>query len=222
MLIETGITIAYKCSSCGTFEFFNISLFELSCKKVNYLTCHCNKSSISITEENSRDYKIMIPCMACGNTHIYNLSRKEMFYKDINVFNCPETGIRQCFIGNDKTVRKQIDSLEKELDELIDMFGYDSYFKNTQVMFDALNKVHDIAEQKSLYCECGNDDIELTLFPDRIHLRCKKCPGNRTIYAESNEDLKDLLMRHQILLLQDFAVYDARKTSSFMRQTDGK
>lgn len=222
MLIDTGITIAYKCLSCGTFEFFDVSLFGLSCKKGCSYTCRCNKSSILVYEDNARDYKIKIPCIACGKNHIYSLSRKEILLKDIHVFHCPETGMQQCFIGSDSEVRSKIDNLEKEFDELMDRFGYDSYFKNTQVMLDALNKIHDIAEQGNLACECGNNDIELMLSTDRILLKCRKCPGNAILQAASNEDLKDILMKRQILLLQDFPAFRPDSERSYMRKTDGK
>ncbi|WP_243467594.1 hypothetical protein [Acetivibrio straminisolvens] len=33
MIIDTSTTIAYKCSSCGAFQFTNVSLFEISNKK---------------------------------------------------------------------------------------------------------------------------------------------------------------------------------------------
>jgi len=33
MIIDTSKTIAYKCSSCGAFQFINISLFECQAKK---------------------------------------------------------------------------------------------------------------------------------------------------------------------------------------------
>ena len=81
------------------------------------------------------------------------------------------------------------------------MFGYDSYFSNTQVMFDSLNIIHDIAAQGNLFCECGNDDIELLLFSDKIYLRCNKCPANKIIYASTNEHLRENLKLEQILLL---------------------
>jgi hypothetical protein len=103
-------------------------------------------------------------------------------------------------MGRDEDVRKKIDSLERELDELINLFGYDNYFTNTQVMFDAMNKIHDIAEAGNLLCECGNKDIELLMLPDKIHLKCSKCTGSKIIKASSNSDLKDLLLKQQITL----------------------
>jgi hypothetical protein len=105
-----------------------------------------------------------------------------------------------CFIGRDHEVRARVDSLENELDELISMFGYDNYFKNTRVMFDTLNIIHDIAEQENLYCECGNHDIELILLPDVIQLKCKDCFRLETLKAATNEDLKNITQASKICL----------------------
>lgn len=214
MLIDTSVTIAYKCSSCGTFEFFNISLFTLLYKKESIFTCRCNKSSIMVARENYKHFRVRIPCMGCGSEHKFVFSRKDFLYKDVNVFYCPVTGLQQCFIGNDEKVRRRIDNLEKEFDELIDKFGYDNYFKNTQVMFDALNKIHDIAEQGNLDCECGSNGIELVLLSDRIHLKCKKCGRNRVVNAASNKDLKDILTKRTILLTENYSIYNIIKTRS--------
>lgn len=207
MLIDTSVAIAYKCSSCGTFEFFNISLFSILYKKESMFTCRCNKSSIVITRESQKNFKIRIPCIGCGNEHEFIFSRKDFLYKDINVFCCPETGMKQCIVGNDEKVRRRIDTLEREFDELIDKFGYDNYFENTQVMFDALNKIHDIAEQGNLDCECGNNDIELMLLSDSIHLKCNNCGSNRLVNAASNKDLKDILTKGTIVLTGNYLSY---------------
>lgn len=205
MLVDANVTIAYKCSSCGTFEFFNLTIFNLAYKKQYVLKCKCGESYVTLTRESARDYSIGIPCIGCGNEHKYILSRKEILNRNINIFNCPEKGIQQCFLGNDEAVRKKVDMLEKEMDELISMFGYDNYFSNTQVMFDALNKIHDIAEQGNLHCECGSDNVELIMLPDKIKLVCCKCSGNEIISAASNEDLKDILTKSQIMLSEGFS-----------------
>lgn len=211
MLVDTSMTIAYKCPSCGSFVFFNISLFTpFSNNGEHYFRCHCGNTGLTIGREGVRDIFIKTPCIGCGNEHIYTLKRKDIIKRGINVFHCPMVRMEQCFIGKDDLVRKMVDSLERELDALIDMFGYDNYFSNTQVMFDSLNKIHDIAEQGNLLCECGDNDIELVLLPDKIYLLCRKCSASKVIYAASNEDLKDILVKQQILLVSDFAGCDLR------------
>jgi len=214
MLVDASVTIAYKCPSCGSFVFFNISLFTpFSNNGEHFFRCRCGNTGLTIGREGVKGILVKTPCIGCGNEHIYTLRRKDIIKKDINIFYCPTARMEQCFIGRDDSVRKKVDSLERELDELIDMFGYDNYFWNTQVMFDSLNKIHDIAEQGNLYCECGDGDIELMLFPDRIYLVCRKCSASKVIYAASNEDLKDILVKQQILLVSDLIECDSGNTA---------
>ncbi len=220
MIIDASTTIAYKCSSCGTFEFINMTLFELSSVREAVYNCRCNGSMLVISKESADTYRIAIPCIGCGNNHIYILARKDFMKQDISTFYCPKTGIQQCFIGNDKDVRKKIDILEKEFDELINMFGYESYFTNTQVMFDSLNIIHDIAEKGNLFCECGNDDIELLLLSDKIYLRCKKCPARKILYASTNEHLRENLKVKHILLIDEGHGMGNLPVESLVRKSD--
>lgn len=218
MLIDTSKTIAYKCSSCGSFEFFNISLFSLLHKKENNYYCRCRKSCITIKQEGEGGFLIKTPCMGCGNDHIYFIGKMDMVFKKIRVFNCHETGMQQCFLGKDALVRKKVDNLEKELDELIDMFGYDNYFNNTQVMLDSLNKIHDLAAQGGLFCECGSVNIELVLLSDRILLKCAKCSAGKLVKAATNEDLKDLIQKHGMLITCDDIEYDKKKDEKYFKK----
>jgi hypothetical protein len=222
MLIDASVTIAYKCASCGSFEFFNISLFTFLYKKESTFSCRCRKSSIAIMQEGDSGYLIKTPCIGCGSDHIYMLGKKDILLKTLNAFNCPETGMQLCFLGKDEAVRKKVDSLEEEFDELMDMFGYESYFKNTQVMFDSLNRIHDIAEQGNLYCECGCTQIELVLLADRILLKCGKCNASKIIYAASNGDLKELLMMYQISISEETDYFVKNRKGLLEKRTGNK
>ena len=221
MLIDTSVTIAYKCTSCGSFEFFNISLFTLLYKKDWDLSCHCKKSCVIIKQEGENSFLISIPCIGCGNAHTYLLTKKSILLGEPIVFNCPETGMQICFIGRDEAVRKKVDSLEKEFDELMDTFGYENYFNNTQVMFDMLNRIHDIALNGNLYCECGSVNIELVLLSDCILLRCGKCGGNKKIPAAKNNDLKDILAKKQVLITENGFHYDMKNSKNLLSRHSG-
>lgn len=214
MLIDTSITIAYKCTSCGSYEFFNISMFILMYKKDCDLACRCRRSCVSIKQEGENNFLINIPCIGCDNEHTYLITKRSMLLGRTIVLNCPETGMQICFIGKDEAVRKKVDSLEEEFDELMDTFGYESYFRNTQVMFDTLNHIHDIALRGNLNCECGVDDIDLVLLTDCILLRCGKCGGDKRIPAAKNEDLREVLRKSQLLISRDRFDYHADFLSS--------
>lgn len=205
LIIHTFITIAYKCCSCGGFDFSSISLFEALHKGRVYHNCRCGKSGFVLTSARYQKREIGLSCIACGKKHKFELNLRDILNGETRVFYCPDTGIQLCFMGNDIQVREKIDDLERELDDMMDTLGYESYFTNTRVMYDSINRIHEIAEQGNLICECGNRDVGLTLLADKILLRCKKCTGETMIRAASNEDLKVILRTQQIFLgkLQD-------------------
>ena len=221
MLIDTSITIAYKCTSCGSFEFFNISLFILSGKRSGVLPCRCKKSRILLEREGEGNFLIRIPCIGCGNEHTYLLTKRNILFGEQLVFNCPETGMQICFTGRDEAVRRRVDNLEEEFDELMDRYGYESYFANTRVMFDMVNRIHDIALKGNLYCECGSRDIEMAMLPECILLRCGKCGGNKKVPASKNRDLKDMLATNQILLKDDAFKYNMGIGKDFLTRQSG-
>ncbi len=201
MLLNASITVAYKCPACGSFEFFDgISIFELLHSKKTEMRCKCGHSSVDILAEGLNKIYLTVPCFSCESTHFFCITRKALLHNETNIFVCPQKGIKLCFVGSDEDVRTRIDYFEKELDELIDAFGYENYFNNNQVMLDSLNHLHDIAEKGELCCECGRGDIEVTLLPDRIMLKCRDCSATKELFAASNVNLKEIMARNKITL----------------------
>lgn len=208
MLIDTSITIAYKCISCGSFDFFNISLFTLLFKGNCVVPCRCKKSGITINQEGENSYFITFPCIGCGSEHVVHLVKKDIISGRLRAFNCPKTGMQICFIGRDDVVRKKVDGLEKEFDEIIDKYGYESYFKNTQVMFDTLNYIHDIALKGNLSCQCGSIDADLILLSDSVLLKCGRCGCEKSIPAACNKDLKEIFSLDSLLISEKTSCCD--------------
>jgi hypothetical protein len=127
-----------------------------------------------------------------------------------------------CFVGRDEAVCDKVDDLEKEFDELMDTYGYESYFQNTRVMIDTLNRIHDIALYGSIICECGDADIGLVLLSDCILLRCGRCGGSKRIPAAKNSDLKNVLAMSQILITREAFQYRKGLLSGQSRNKLGK
>lgn len=208
MIIDTKITIAYKCPACGSFDFFHIYLFNLINKKKNIFNCKCNESHLEISKIVPRKYKLDIPCIACGDVHEHNIKMKDIL-NGVTVLCCNHMDIKQCVIGEDINVRKKVDELEREFDDIIDMFGYDNYFSNAHVMMEMVNIVHDYAENGNLFCSCGSSSIELSLLADSINLECS-CGKTKNIKAVSNEDIKNIISEGFIMLGE----FNSRKGNS--------
>ncbi len=208
MLIDTDITIAYKCFSCGSFNFKNVNLFKLLPNKKLVSGCRCKNAKLEVIRTGKNDYRLTVPCIGCGMEHSHSIGREMLINNNILIYACPVTSIKYCFIGKDTAVRDFVDNFEKELDGMIDGLGYDNYFDNTQVMLDTLNRIHDIAEKGQLFCECGCDDIVVSMRRKGISLKCSQCSRGEFIPAASNNDLKKILLQDRIILFGKKSRYD--------------
>ncbi|MDI6601623.1 MAG: hypothetical protein QME46_07555 [Thermoanaerobacteraceae bacterium] len=199
MLINPDVTFAFRCFECGRLTFGSITPFRLMGEQSMMFPCECGKSLATITEAGKMLYNITVPCIACGGYHTFTIDKK-MWLKPLNILTCPKTNYKICFLGKEQDVLKSIEDYEAELNQALTDLNFDNYFKNNEVMFEAINRLHEIAEKGNLYCTCGNDNIDVLLKPEGIELLCRKCLARGFIYAESIKDLKSIAELNTIAL----------------------
>ena len=93
------------------------------------------------------------------------------------------------FLGAETDVKKVVEKHQYDIEALIKEMGLDDYFNNPLVVYELINHIHDMAENKKISCECGSLDINAGLSSDKIELTCKKCGRSRFLEARSQEDL---------------------------------
>lgn len=190
MPVATSVKLAMRCPECGKMEFHNLSRFVFSKAAGREVTCSCGAVKMVISTRNCRDYRIQIACVICEIKHTIEVSGKYLWSGEGIRLSCLDTDLDLGHIGTDEKVREMANSREHELESLVDEFMGEGYFHNSGIMYEVLNCLHDIAEQGSLYCQCGNYKIEVDIFPDRLELHCKNCDSINIIYAETEDDLK--------------------------------
>jgi len=191
MLIATDTILAMRCPECGKLEYEKLSRFQFSGSGSVNIDCSCGASKLIVSTKNQRDYWIQIPCVVCETKHLLNVQGKLLWSKgEVQYLLCQETGLELGYIGPEEKVKDLTRSYEEELQVLTGEFGDDDYFHNSEVMYEVLNRLHDIAETDALYCQCGNRNVEVDIFPDRLELHCRECDSVNIIYAENDEDLK--------------------------------
>lgn len=190
MLISTTTMLAMRCPECGKLEFHKLSLFSFSGSRMLEVNCSCGATLMLVTKKKNGTYGLQLPCVICDIRHRRQLSAAIIYSQKITNLYCQETGIELGHIGPEEKVREAVMNYDYDLDKLINQFEGDDYFHNSGIMYQVLNCLHDIAEKNALYCQCGNDSIEVDIFPDRLELHCKECDSINIIYAETEEDLK--------------------------------
>lgn len=215
MLITTETLLAMRCPECGKLEFHQLSRFAFSGRKAIQITCSCGAVKLTMTTKKGSGYFLHIPCLVCEGKHLRSLSVKRMWSGEVTELFCPDTGMELGYLGPSEEVRSLMSDYEDELEALVNEFDSDDYFHNSEIMYEVLNCLHDIAEQGLLYCQCGNTQIEVDIFPDRLELHCKRCNSINIIYAETEEDLNVIQQVEEIELAQNgFECLDSLASTS--------
>lgn len=191
MVIPTDTILAMRCPECGKLEYKELSRFQFSGAGSVSVYCSCGAAKLIVSTKNHRDYWVQVPCVVCETKHLRSIPGKLLWSKgEVQYLLCQETGLELGYLGPEEKVKNLTGSYEEELEVLTSEFGDDDYFHNSEVMYEVLNRLHDIAETDALYCQCGNRNVEVDIFPDRLELHCRECDSVNIIYAENDEDLK--------------------------------
>lgn len=189
MIIVTDTLIAIRCPECGKLEYYKLSRFEFSGKKRIELECSCGYLKLILTTKDRKHYWLQVPCVVCESKHVSSLSAKMLWSDAVKYLYCHETGLELGYIGPCDEVKALAVAQQETMEALGDFSSDDEYFVNSEIMYEVLNCLHDIAEQGLLFCQCGNQDVEVDIFPDRLELHCKDCDSVNIIYAETDDDL---------------------------------
>lgn len=189
MLISTNAVMAMRCPVCGKMEFHDFSRFNINKSRPAYINCSCGAVKLIINTKNRALYRFQVPCLVCETRHIMEFAGKSVWSGNVTRLSCSDTDLELGYVGPEQKVRQIISSQEQEMEALADDINSEGYFHNSDIMYEVLNCLHEIAEQGELYCQCGNLKIEVELFPDCLELHCRNCDSINIIYAETEDDL---------------------------------
>jgi phage FluMu protein Com len=187
MSVYTEKVFALRCALCGKLGYHRLSVFSFSRARTVNLNCPCGFRKAIIGTKDNRTFWIQIPCIICETEHVFHYDKADFWTTQLENLACPDTDIDLGFFGDETAVQEAANHWEDDLSS-----GFNDYFINPALMFDVLNHLHDMADNRRLSCACGNREIEVDLYPDRLELRCTKCNRQIAIKAENEEDLMRL------------------------------
>jgi len=191
MLINTNTALAVRCPMCGKLDTRQLSLFDFSGAKPIQIKCQCGFTKAIIGSKRHKQYWLKVPCLLCETEHVFYYSLPEFFAPKVHNIYCAESDIKFGCLGPAELV-EQASQNNDELRQFIHEIGFDDYFENPQVMLESLNYLHDIAEEDGISCACGNIQIDIDIYADKIKLWCQNCGCSRYIMARNENDLKEL------------------------------
>lgn len=184
MVIETVFTLALYCPCCGKTKDHEISWFDFKNKESRKLICSCGQIQAEVKSIIRGQCLLYIPCPVCQTRHVICINSKNIKLKRLY---CYKENLELGFVGSPSEVAHTIAQHKHGLQ----MLEADTDIKNPQIIVGMLNRLHDIAENGRLYCECGSFDIEANLLDDGIELFCLKCGEHLRFFAQV-EDLRYL------------------------------
>ncbi|BBB91223.1 MAG TPA: hypothetical protein PKA28_15170 [Methylomusa anaerophila] len=194
MIIDSVATLALFCLRCGNIQLHYISRFS-SQGAGHRLICSCGQVQATVASAGRRQYILDIPCGICETSHLICFDSKLFWQSKVSKIYCHKANLELGFVGSREVIESTLAThsqaaakLVHDVDDLFDGCDCNSV-KNSQIMLQVLNKIHDIAEQGGVCCCCGSTNITATLLVDAIELNCNHCDGRLIIPARNDNDL---------------------------------
>lgn len=214
MAILTCSKAALRCPDCGKVSYHDLSLFDFSGTNSVRLECDCGTVVISLGTKDKKHYWLQVECSLCGDKHLYYHHWKELWDESDRVLPlvCDEASLDVAYIGPEGEVEEAMENSDGSLAEMAESLGFGDYFVNSSVMYGVLESLNQLAENGHLFCECGNFNVEIEIYPDKLELRCDYCSYSGIIMARDEKDMEIIHHMSEIQLTKKgFRCLDGNK-----------
>ncbi len=192
MVIRTEATLALYCPRCGKLYMHHFTRFNPPGPTRRELLCSCGQVQAVLTGVNRRQYLLDIPCVLCGNGHKVYLDAHRFWQAKADKLYCVEENVELGLFGDRRIIEETFATCKHEFERICEADYENERIDNLHVMFEIFNRVHDLAEQGHIVCNCGNPLIDTEMFPDAIDITCHRCGGRRIILANTEEHLEEV------------------------------
>lgn len=177
---------------------YEFNLFEAAkYDKIEY-ECFCGHiNNITISRDNKKRY--MNKYYSYDDIY-YELNMHTML-KDDSIFHDFDDS-RMFFLGDKNIVRKKLVDMGIDTTHVAKKIKKDKNFDNFTMLTKALIKLYDLDKNNNIVCDCGNTNIKIELYSNRLELKCPNCNSVKFVYVETDEDL-DILLKKDRLYIED-------------------
>ncbi len=200
MIIKYLTTLSLRCPVCGRLDIHPVNIFDFSGKRSKDIYCMCGYKKVRLGTKNFKRFWVQFNCIICELEHTLFYTPGEFWGHDLVTMRCPDTDLKLGYLGPEILVQGEIQDQQQELDAMIKDLGFDDYFCDPEIMLGVLDRLHDIAETGGLLCQCGNRNIDIDMYPDKIELICRECQGITMINARTIVDLEQIKLTDKVIL----------------------
>ena len=204
--------IAYRCPGCGSAVIGLVGKFALHANMLR-LKCSCgDEQSLDITMSDGK-VRLSVPCLFCRQNHSYVVSEALFFENDRFLLNCPYSNMDIAIIGDEETVKQELERTEAELnmlmknleaEELSDIQPEDmpeAEILPDPAVYDTLRfVVKDLEAEGKLNCPCGKGPYDLRFTDGGMQVWCESCGATYDFNATSPTMAEEYLDLDEIKL----------------------
>lgn len=203
MVADYQTFIAFRCPQCGEVGIEKVGLFHFSGGAKVILSCDCGAECVAVWQARNR-YQLEVVCAACLDKHVFSMGRGAFFGKLLTTFYCPDTQIGVLSVGSEALARED---MRRQDEAYLEVFGeiglsFDGEFQlaSERIMFEIIDRIHELASLGNVYCTCGGCNISFRINSDNVELVCERCGMFEHIAAATEEDLCALRDRELIVI----------------------
>lgn len=192
VLVTTNTVLTLHCPKCGKINLFVLSRFRCGKRSNVHFSCECGSSLLEISRKERNIYCLRVVCYMCQTDHCLNLPGKKIWHQGVQPLICENTGIVLGYTGSKEEVRKAINKEADVFQEITAQLEEKDFYVNPPIMLRVLDSLRRLSEREQITCSCGQSDLEMETYPDRVEIRCTDCQAVGIIFAESVRDLQKL------------------------------
>lgn len=189
-VVHAGWSVALYCQRCGKIHIHDISYFAQRSSGF-VLRCGCNYPQATLVRTDRNFFEIHIPCVVCNSVHTARYKSRQLLKTKVEKIYCAKDRFELGYIGKRARI-EEILAFNKRQFERVSGDGSEEQIEKQQILLEALNRIHDIAEEGGVNCACGQSEISADLLGNSIVLECCRCGGYCILPAKSEHDLRQL------------------------------
>ena len=195
LLYKTLCSVALYCQRCGQIHIHDVPYFGGQ-KNIAIRCRNCSHKQATVSLESRRGLVLKTFCAACHAPNYITYPMKLLKRLSFEKIYCGQDKFELGYIGTWQNVAEFLDFNAAEYEALYPSDEY-NYMPRQQILLEALNRVHDLAESDGITCLCGSHDFIAEVADSSILLECTHCGGQAIVNADSPEDLSRLVAPFQ-------------------------
>ena len=126
--------------------------------------------------------ELQIACAACGTMNVVHYSLRKLRRTQLERVYCSKDRFELGYIGKHRCIEELLAFNQARFALLYPGQSKDLAEKQ-RILLQAMNRVHEIAEQGTLLCSCGSHDMMVELRGNAIILTCEQCGSYCVLHA---------------------------------------